>query len=133
METCRITKRKGFKIRAIAATVIVVVILVLLMSPLPSQAAVFMPIDQLTAATGTNSQLNPEIAVDSRGKIHIAWAGIHPTDGGAQQIWYADNTSGAWSTTQLTAATSGNDQVSPEMEVDSNRKSHITWGGSPPD
>ena len=80
-------------------------LLVLLMSPLSSAATVFSPQTQLTAATVDNQQVFPQIALDSNGKSHITWFGPHPTAGGAQQVWYADNTSGAWSTTRLTATT----------------------------
>ncbi len=87
---------------------------------------------QLTSATGSNHQFSPQIALDSKGKSHITWEGYNPTTGGAEQIWYADNTSGAWATTQLTSANVGNHQSNPQIELDSNRKSHITWFGYNP-
>jgi hypothetical protein len=88
---------------------------------------------QITSATGGNDQYRPQIAVDSGGKSHITWYGSHPTTGGAYQIWYADNTSGAWSApTQITSATGWNDQYHPQIVVDSGGKSHITWPGRHP-
>ena len=88
---------------------------------------------QLTAATGTNHQRNSRMAVDSGCKSHITWYGKHPTEGGARQIWYADNTSGAWpAPTQLTSAIELNYQQDPEIAVDPSGKSHITWQGPHP-
>ena len=95
------TFRPGHPVIALVAAML----LVLLMSPLSSAATVFSPQTQLTAATVDNQQVFPQIALDSNGKSHITWFGPHPTAGGAQQVWYADNTSGAWSTTRLTATT----------------------------
>ncbi|MHB8893932.1 MAG: hypothetical protein ACYC99_01980 [Candidatus Geothermincolia bacterium] len=85
----------------------------------------------LTSASGTNSQVSPRIAVDSNRASHITWQGYHPTTGAPYQIWYSDNTSGAWSIPlQLTTAAGSNPQSSPEIAVDSNRASHITWKGN---
>jgi len=109
-----------------------VLLLVLSVSPWSIGAMVFTTPVQITSATGGNSQYIPQIALDSSGYSHVTWQGYHPTTGGAYQIWYADNTSGSWATTQITNATGSNDQQSPQITVDSNGYSHITWYGPDP-
>ena len=88
-------KRTSFKLRQVFLALAVALLMVLLLTPLSSAAAVFSNNVQLTSATGTNHQYYPQIAVDSNGASHITWNGNKPTTGGAIQIWYADNTTGA--------------------------------------
>jgi len=126
-------KRTACKPRDVFLALAVALLLVLLLMPLSAAAAVFTNNVQLTAATAGNDQKEPRIAVDSNGASHITWMGYNPTTGGAVQIWYADNTSGAWpAPTQLTSATGFNSQNSPQIAVDSNGASHITWTGPDP-
>ncbi|MHB8893920.1 MAG: hypothetical protein ACYC99_01920 [Candidatus Geothermincolia bacterium] len=126
-------KRMSVISRNVLPALSLALLLVISLVPVSSAAAVFSNNVQLTGATGTNDQGFPEIAVDSTGASHVTWAGADPFAGAPQQIWYADNTSGAWSApTQLTAAIGANDQSYPKIEVDSNGASHVTWYGYDP-
>ncbi|MBN2168018.1 MAG: hypothetical protein JW738_02140, partial [Actinobacteria bacterium] len=87
---------------------------------------------QLTTATDSNNQYYPKIAIDSNGYSHITWYGYRPASGGARQIWYTNNKSGSWETTQITNSTIGNDQASPRIDIDSSGISHIVWWGPHP-
>jgi len=86
----------------------------------------------ITTAGGGNFQVDPRIAVDSGGDSHLTWDGKHPTSGGDEQVWYADNTSGSWSTTQPAPITAINYQVEPRIALDSGDNSHLTWRGTHP-
>lgn len=92
-------------------------------------------IEQVSYGPGMQSYV--QIALDADGYSHITWAGrdgpdpAPGQDPGVFQIWYAENTSGVWVVTQITSGgTVGvNDRNSPQVAIDANGYSHITWNG----
>jgi hypothetical protein len=78
--------------------------------------------------TTTGEQVSPQIAVDADRNSYLTWSGW---DGSTNQIFYADNLTGDWTdnVAQLSHATGGNNQYNPQISLDGNGKSHITWQG----
>jgi hypothetical protein len=90
--------------------------------PAVCSAGAFTPPQQVTDVPGGANLDEIAQAVDQNGFTHIVWTGGDEY----YQVWYADNTRGAWSVTQLT---SERDHYSPGIVVDSNGKTHLTWYG----
>jgi len=85
--------------------------------------------EQVTAATSTNHQYLPAIAVDSNDNIHLVWYGKgwgnNPT---INQILYNKRTSSGWQGQELVTDVSGG-QSGPVIAVDSSGNAHVIWTG----
>jgi hypothetical protein len=125
----RITGTQRSTARRLAAAglaVAVSAIMVLVPLSLVSAGTIITSPFQITHAAA--DQRDVQIALDPEGGVHATWWGYDA--GGTAQIWYADNASGSWSApVNITNAASGHGQTTPQIAVDANGKSHITWQG----
>jgi RHS repeat-associated protein len=79
----------------------------------------------LTSAGASEENLDPAIAVDSRGNLHVVYQGSD------EQIYYREYAGGTWATAVNISSGTGasTDQYRPTVVVDELDQPHVVWEG----
>ncbi len=85
--------------------------------------------EAVTAATGTNHQYNPSVAVDSNDNVYVVWRGLGwGTYTAKYNIRYRKRTAGGWQAHEAVCDVNG-DNYSSAIAVDSAGNVHVAWHG----
>jgi hypothetical protein len=78
-------------------------------------------------AASSTDQVMPRIAVDTAGKLHVAWTDARL--GSTSKIYYANSTDNGttWSASVGVNATGAGTQVNPGLAVDSSNNIYVVW------
>ena len=81
--------------------------------------------------TWTSGSLNPAIAVDPSGNLHLVW---HDDTPGKREMYYKKSTDGGstWASSQRLTWTSGFSYFPPAIAVDSSGNLHVVWADDTP-
>jgi hypothetical protein len=76
---------------------------------------------------GGKNIFTPSMALDTNGKVHIVYRYMSSSPR-LDEIKYATNQSGSWTTRTIASGTNGKDEVSkPQIEIDQTNEIHITY------
>jgi len=85
----------------------------------------------LVSNNSTMDSLNPAIAVDSDGNVHIVWSDWtdYGSSGSDMDIFYRcwNASTGLWNETQVISTESSEKSIEPAIAVDGNQDIHVTW------
>ena len=79
----------------------------------------------LPPPTTGNASDRTAVAIDSRGRLHLAWTELTPGD---RQVFYARYEDGAWTPAEQLSSSSGYAGF-PAIAVDASDRAHIVWYG----
>ena len=88
----------------------------------------WMPIEEIS--TGIELWLvNPSMALDSSGNVHVAWGSNKNESGSGTDInvFYKVRTNGEWTSKELVSTESNADSNRPSLTVDRHDNVHISW------
>jgi len=119
--------------KSLLSTLLLAVLVVALLTPAAEVVAPPPPVNltEVVSTESTNDSYWASLAVDSTGKVHVAWADL--TDylgcGPDCDIFYKcySPAIGGWTTTKVVSTESTDDSFSPSLAVDSTGKVHIAW------
>ena len=88
-------------------------------------------ITQVVSTESTLDSINPSLAVDSKGNVHIAWQDStdYAASGADKDIFYKcwNATTFSWTTTEVVSIGSDANCFTPSLAVDSKGNVHIAW------
>nr|MDO8119223.1 hypothetical protein [Candidatus Sigynarchaeota archaeon] len=81
-----------------------------------------------TESTNESLSLNPSLAVDIVGNVHVAWEG-YAEFGSSADIFYKqwNATSGTWTTTEVVSSESTGSSLQPSISLDAVGNVHVVW------